>query len=225
MTRRHPTATIVASLVLSLLAAPALSAQIGTPPKITAPIHAARRAVAKTNAHTAAEQKPILGRTPANGARSDSARATARTVARGTKTAPTYAAGPAPASPVSRIPHPASRAPSPEPRDPVLTRETFTYSADGRRDPFVSLMTSGELRPMITDLKLVAVIYDPAGHSVAVLRDLSTSEQYRVTVGKTLGRMRVAAIQPKSVTFTLEEFGYSRQEVLALNDSTTERAQ
>jgi len=225
MTRRPPTAAIVIGLALSLLAAPALRAQIGTPPKITAPIHAAQRAVAKTNAHTAAEQKPMLGRTPANGARSDSARTAARTAARGTKTAPTYAAGPAAASPASRSPHPASRASSPEPRDPVLTRETFTYSADGRRDPFVSLMTSGELRPMITDLKLVAVIYDPAGHSVAVLRDLSTSEQYRVTVGKTLGRMRVAAIQPKSVTFTLEEFGYSRQEVLALNDSTTERAQ
>ena len=86
-------------------------------------------------------------------------------------------------------------------------------------------MTSGELRPMITDLKVAAIIYDPTGHSVAVLRDLSTNEQYRVTVGKTLGRMRVTAIQPKSVTFVLEEFGYSRQEVLALNDSTTERAQ
>ena len=104
-------------------------------------------------------------------------------------------------------------------------RESFTYSADGHRDPFVSLLTSGELRPMLSDLKLVTVVYDPAGRSVAVLRDISTKEQYRVKSGQTLGRMRVAQIQPRSVTFTLEELGFSRQEVLALNDTTKARSQ
>ncbi|HEX6816597.1 MAG TPA: hypothetical protein VF102_13040 [Gemmatimonadaceae bacterium] len=107
----------------------------------------------------------------------------------------------------------------------ALMRESFTYDADGRRDPFVSLIASGELRPMISDLKLVVVIYDPAGRSVAILRDVSTKEQYRVKTGQTLGRMRVARIDLKSVTFTLEEFGYSRQETLALNDSTRARSQ
>ena len=43
-------------------------------------------------------------------------------------------------------------------------------------------------------------------------------------VGQTLGRMRVAQIQPKSVTFTIEEFGFSRQETLALSDSKREGA-
>jgi hypothetical protein len=42
-----------------------------------------------------------------------------------------------------------------------------------------------------------------------------------VKVGQTLGRMRVAQIHPKSVTFVIDEFGYSRQEILALGDSTT----
>ena len=107
----------------------------------------------------------------------------------------------------------------------ALTRESFTYSADGRRDPFVSLLTSGELRPMLSDLKLVTVVYDPTGRSVAVLRDLNSKEQYRVKSGQTLGRMRVAQIQPRSVTFTLEEFGFSRQQVLALNDTTQARSQ
>lgn len=106
-----------------------------------------------------------------------------------------------------------------------LMRESFTYNPDGRRDPFVSLIASGELRPMVSDLRLVVVIYDPAGHSVAILRDVSTKEQYRVKTGQTLGRMRVARIDLKSVTFTLEEFGYSRQETLALNDSTRARSQ
>ena len=106
-----------------------------------------------------------------------------------------------------------------------LVRETFNYTADGRRDPFMSLMKTGELRPAVSDLKLVTVIYDPAGRSVAILRDLTTKEQYRIKVGQTLGRMRVASIQPKSVTFTVIAIGTTFQEVLALNDTTRARTQ
>jgi hypothetical protein len=105
-----------------------------------------------------------------------------------------------------------------------FARETFEYAGRGRRDPFVSLMASGDLRPIYQDLSLVAVLYDPTGrNSVAIMRDISTKDQYRVKVGQTLGRMRVSQIQPKQVVFALEEFGYSRQEVLALNDSTHAR--
>ena len=104
----------------------------------------------------------------------------------------------------------------------AFSREVYTYDAGGRRDPFLSLLASGDLRPSFTDLKLVAVAYDPTGRkSVAVMRDISTKDQYRVKVGQTLGRMRVAQIHPKSVTFVIDEFGYSRQEILALGDSTT----
>lgn len=106
-----------------------------------------------------------------------------------------------------------------------LVRESFNYTADGRRDPFFSLMRTGELRPAVSDLKLVTVIYDPAGRSVAILRDLTTKEQYRIKVGQTLGRMRVASIQPKSVTFTVIAIGTTFQEVLALNDTTRARTQ
>ena len=112
--------------------------------------------------------------------------------------------------------------------DPALqlSREVFRYGGGGRRDPFVSLMANGELRPMISDLRLVAVAYDPrGGGSVAIMRDLTTKEQYRTRVGQTLGRMRVAAIGPRQVTFTIEEFGFSRQESLALGDSTSSRTQ
>ena len=106
--------------------------------------------------------------------------------------------------------------------DVAFSREVFSYDAAGRRDPFLSLLASGDLRPSFTDLKLVAVAYDPTGRkSVAVMRDVSSKDQYRVKVGQTLGRMRVAQIHPKSVTFTIDEFGYSRQEILALGDSTT----
>src|SRR5688572_15040909 len=109
---------------------------------------------------------------------------------------------------------------------PQLTRETYAYQGTGRRDPFVSLMNNGELRPVFQDLKLVAVAFDPLGrNSVAVLRDVTSKEQYRVKVGQEIGRMRVAAIREKSVTFGIEEFGYSRQETLAMNDSTKVRTQ
>jgi hypothetical protein len=107
-----------------------------------------------------------------------------------------------------------------------LNREVYSYDAGARRDPFVSLMRSGELRPMLSDLRLVTVLYDPTGrNSIAVMHDLSTKDQYRVRVGQTLGRMRVAQIQPRQVVFTVEEVGFSRQEALALGDSTKARMQ
>src|SRR5262245_57498441 len=83
----------------------------------------------------------------------------------------------------------------------VLHREVFAYEQSGRRDPFVSLMTVGELRPMISDLVVSGILIDPNGRgSVAVLRDVNTKEQYRVRVGQQLGRMRVARIAQKAVT-------------------------
>ena len=108
----------------------------------------------------------------------------------------------------------------------LISRESYSYQGGGRRDPFVSLMNNGELRPVFQDLKLVAVAFDPLGrNSVAVLRDVTSKEQYRVKVGQEIGRMHVAAIRQKSVTFGIEEFGYSRQETLSMNDSTKARTQ
>ncbi len=117
-------------------------------------------------------------------------------------------------------------APTTEVPAQLISRESYSYQGGGRRDPFVSLMNNGELRPVFQDLKLVAVAFDPLGrNSVAVLRDVTSKEQYRVKVGQTIGRMNVAAIRQKSVTFGIEEFGYSRQETLSMNDSTKARTQ
>ena len=107
----------------------------------------------------------------------------------------------------------------------TFLRESFRYDRSGRRDPFLSLMAYGELRPLITELRVTSIAYDPKGGSVAVLRDLGTKEQYRVRVGESLGRMRVASIAMKAITFTIEEFGYSRQETLALVDPKKESSQ
>ncbi len=121
-------------------------------------------------------------------------------------------------SPEQRTAAPATPLPVTDTANRVLiVREVFQYDGDGRRDPFVSLLTTSDLRPLLTDLKLVAVAYDPRGqNSVAVLRDVTSKTQYKVKVGQTLGRMRVAAIQEKAVIFTIEEFGYSRQELLPM---------
>jgi hypothetical protein len=128
------------------------------------------------------------------------------------------AAAPAPAK--ASTPLPADTAPK-----VLINREVFQYEGSGRRDPFISLLTTSDLRPLLTDLKLVAVAYDPRGqNSVAVLRDVTSKDQYKVRVGQTIGRMRVAAIQEKAVIFTIEEFGYSRQEILPfVVDSTKMR--
>lgn len=118
----------------------------------------------------------------------------------------------------------AQATPAATPREHTIYREVFEYDAGGRRDPFASLLATSDLRPLLIDLRLAAIAYDPNGrNSVAVLRDLTSKEQYRVKVGQTLGRMRVAAIQPRSVTFTIQEFGLSRQETLTMNDTTRVR--
>ncbi|HEX5437285.1 MAG TPA: hypothetical protein VFW98_08995 [Gemmatimonadaceae bacterium] len=203
-------------------AAAALDAQT-TPHISTGPTRAAERVVAATNARTAEITGQPMPGTASAATKGKAVAAPPHHMAAHpavTHAAPMHAR--AADTPLRPRAGRAGHGPD-SPREITLTRETFTYDAGGRRDPFVSLMTSGELRPMISDLRLVAVIYDPTGHSVAVLRDLSTGEQYRTRVGRVLGRMRVSAIHPKSVTFTLDEFGYSRQEVLALNDSTTVR--
>ena len=208
------------------LAIVALAAMFAAParaqafPNINKAKEAATRSVDATNRHTAAEtadqspqpvtQQPAPQPASSTVASAGSVKTTPGKTGPGTSKQSKSVAAPAPTASKSDI---------------SLVRETFNYTADGRRDPFMSLMRTGELRPAVSDLKLVTVIYDPAGRSVAILRDLTTKEQYRIKVGQTLGRMRVASIQPKSVTFTVIAIGTTFQEVLALNDTTRARTQ
>jgi hypothetical protein len=110
------------------------------------------------------------------------------------------------------------------PTEITLQRETFAYNGGGRRDPYKSLMSSSDVRPLLSDLRLTAVAFDPVGtgsNSVAILRDMYSKQQYRVRVGQQLGRLRVSAIRQKAVQFTIEEFGFNRQETLPLSSDTT----
>jgi hypothetical protein len=173
-------------------------------------------AAAKPAAQQPPAAAPAKGQAPAPATASKGAPAGKGAPAAGAKGAPA-----APAAPPEQTSSVSERGGKSE---IALYRETFTYQAENRRDPFLSLMRTGDLRPMVSDLRLVAVIYDPAGRSVAILRDLQTKEQYRVKVGQTLGRMRVNQIRPQQVIFTIEEIGMTRQETLGMN-ATNARAQ
>jgi hypothetical protein len=96
-----------------------------------------------------------------------------------------------------------------------LLREVFSFRGSGR-DPFVSLLESGEVRPLVQDLRITAITYDPRypAASVAVLRDTIVNQAYSVRVGDELGRLRVVEITPGQVVLVLSEFGSERQVVL-----------
>jgi hypothetical protein len=98
----------------------------------------------------------------------------------------------------------------------VYRREVFHYSG-GPRDPFATLVGSSDIRPMLSDLRLVSVIYDPRyGRSVAIVREQPGDRIHRLRRGDTLGRLRVLQIRQYEVVFQIEEFGFERQEVLSL---------
>lgn len=187
----------------------------------SAPIAGAQTKSAATQTQT--KSAPAAGTqtktTPAAGAQTKAAPAAGaqtKTPAQGTQAK----AGAAPRNALAVAPESA-----PQTRVPVIMREVFEYDNGGRRDPFISLLTTSDLRPTVADLRLVGVLYDESGRRpVAVMRDIATNTQYRVTTGMTLGRMRVSAIKRRSVVFTIEEFGLNRTDSLWLGDTTKVRA-
>lgn len=99
---------------------------------------------------------------------------------------------------------------------PVYRREIFRFGG-GPRDPFTSLIASADVGPMISDLRLVSITYDPRyGNSIAVVRAARNPRPIRLHRGDTVGRMRVIQIRQYEVVFQIEEFGFERQEVLTL---------
>jgi len=221
-------------LVLLAIAASVGSAQ-STP--ITRPKQSAQRAVAGTNGHTAAMTDTSAGGTSLSKASTPAASRTS--MAPGPRIAGT-AARPNEDTTRSRVTT-SKGATGAKPERATFEREIFSYERGGRRDPFISLMTTSDLRPLLPDLRLVGIAYDATGrNSVAVLKEDALEQQgratnvkgaaptsdapmYRVKEGQQLGRMRVARIGPKSVTFTIEEFGYSRQETLTVSENNTEK--
>lgn len=99
----------------------------------------------------------------------------------------------------------------------IFNREVYNYPSSGRRDPFSSLIETGDIRPMLQDLEVVAItLASSPAQSIATLRDVSSSEIYRVRVGSVFGRLRVVAIRQRDVVIAIDEFGNTRQETLSI---------
>jgi len=114
-------------------------------------------------------------------------------------------------------PEPSSAAPAPEAESNTIGRESFSYTG-GSRDPFVSLLANSRVGPELPDLLLVSISYDtrnPAA-SLIVMREKVGNKRYTLRPGDRLGRLRVASIRPKDVTFTIDDFGTERQQVVSL---------
>jgi len=176
--------------------------------QITKAIDKARGAKAAADAHVAREQNAQAQGKTKKGA-STAAKSAAGT-AQGTGTGGKV-------GPKGRVAAKSDTVPS------YVMREAFDYDRAGARDPFVSLLNTSDLRPVLADLHLIGILYDVNGRrSVAIMRDQS-NKLYRASVGQTLGRMRVTRIKPRSVIFTIEEFGFNRQDSLVLADTTKVR--
>jgi hypothetical protein len=188
------------------LVAVAHAAAAQLPPSIKKPIEAARKSVNATNAQSGAVTQAA---SPAPAPAQSGAPSQARAV-------PPAAGKVVEAPAKGRV-----AAPMAEARDSskiTFEREVFAYVSDGRRDPFASPIETGEIRPLLQDLSVVAILYDARGNnSVAVMRDQSTQQQYSAKVGQVLGRAKVSQIRPQEVVMTINEYGFSRQEILKLN--------
>lgn len=107
--------------------------------------------------------------------------------------------------------------PAPDTVDVGLVRETFAYRGAGR-DPFVSLLTSGAVRPLPQDLRVIGITYDARypQRSVATVRDTTNGTRYSLRVGDQVGRLRVVEVRQAQVVVVIEELGVERQVVLSL---------
>ena len=99
----------------------------------------------------------------------------------------------------------------------ALSREVFAYRGSGR-DPFMSLLRSGDMRPLPQDLRVVGITYDTRypQRSVAVLSDVAEVKRYTVRPGDVIGRVRIVEIRTTEVIAVVQEFGVDRQVVLPL---------
>ncbi len=98
-----------------------------------------------------------------------------------------------------------------------VRRETFAYGGGGR-DPFLSLLDAEQIGPEFADLQLLGIYYDGArpARSVAVLRDRVSGRRYSMRAGDRAGRLGVVSVRERDVLFSIEDFGYERQETLSL---------
>jgi len=118
---------------------------------------------------------------------------------------------------LASAPAPGDSTSASDPTESAVLRESFAYGG-ASRDPFASLIKSAHAGPEIADLQLVGIYEDLrySGNSIAVLREKTSGKRYKLRQGEQIGRLRVTQIRPKDVVFTIQDFGYERQETLSL---------
>ncbi|MBX6362825.1 MAG: hypothetical protein IRZ00_03060 [Gemmatimonadetes bacterium] len=113
---------------------------------------------------------------------------------------------------------PASKKPLPH-KEPTLVfdREVFSYPAEGRRDPYTSVVGRADGGPRFENLSLRGIIYAPAtGQSLVLLADTVAKKAYRARRGDVVGNARVLDVGPTRVLFSVDNYGVVRQETLEL---------
>jgi hypothetical protein len=108
-------------------------------------------------------------------------------------------------------------------REIEVMRETFAYTG-GTRDPFNSLINMASIGPEIADLELVGVYQNlrSPSSSIVVLREKATLKRHKLRKGDQIGRARLVQIMPRDAVFTVQDFGYERQETLSLRKQEVE---
>jgi hypothetical protein len=109
-------------------------------------------------------------------------------------------------------------------REIDVLRETFAY-AGGTRDPFNSLINQGKNGPEISDLDLVGVYLDlrtPSNNVVVLREKRADGKRHKMRVGDQLGRSRLMQIRARDAVFTIQDFGFDRQETLSLRKQEVE---
>lgn len=108
-------------------------------------------------------------------------------------------------------------------KETEVLRETFSY-AGASRDPFQSIIAAGTSGPDVGDLLLVAIYADvrSARNSIAVVRERQGTRRWRLKIGDRVGSATVSLITLRDVTFTIQDFGFERQETLSLRKPSEE---
>jgi hypothetical protein len=98
-----------------------------------------------------------------------------------------------------------------------MSRETFSYGG-AARDPFNSLFNMAKNGPELADLQLVGIYQNlrTPTRSVAVFREKEGGKRHKLRAGDQVGRSRLVQIRDRDVVFTIEDFGFERQETLSL---------
>ena len=100
--------------------------------------------------------------------------------------------------------------------DPKLSfdREVYSYSGEGRKDPFAPLTGTSALGPLFEELSLHGILYSNDPKLSVVLVYDSGKKPYRLHVGDVIGNARVASVTKTQVKFLVQSYGMIREEVM-----------